>query len=230
MRRFPAVPPPPLRLRCGRDKMQPKLCDKCVMYMSDSKQLLSLVERLERLDEENRDLNEGRKEILVEAKSNGWDPKMVKAVVAYRRDPEASEARSARLDEYLTLLGSSGSPKNNAPAATVARLRAVPVESSRAGAGATQLAAATSPPPRGDEAAPGTSGAASPISEAAPALGVVGGDRTDAASSHSAAVRSAGGGNLAGTEMSGHSLSDDTDPSLDIRNQPFNRGGETWPR
>ena len=69
-----------------------------------------------------------------------------------------------------------------------------------------------------------------PISEAAPALGVVGGDRTDAASSHSAAVRSAGGGNLAGTETSGHSLSDDTNPSLDIRNQPFYRGGETWPR
>jgi hypothetical protein len=94
-----------------------------------------------------------------------------------------------------------------------------------------QLAASTSSPPtRGDEAAPGTSGAASPISEAAPALGVVGGDRTDAASSHSAAFRSAGGGNLAGTEMSGHSLSDDTDPSLDIRNQPFYRGGEVWPR
>jgi uncharacterized protein (UPF0335 family) len=187
-----------------------------------------------------------------------------------------------------------------------------------------------------------------PISEAAPALGVVGGDRTDAASSHSAvstqpgSSQADGGGNLAGeprassggvpghllftsdaisptaphpmlkptTKTSGHSLSEtdavvlpgsivepavvevsipsdeiepvsdpglpagspisdleprggvesrhtgnragaascanakvcpsagvatgprvlDTDPSLDIRNQPFYRGGETWPR
>jgi hypothetical protein len=216
-------------------------------------------------------------------------------------------------------------------------------------------ASTSSPPTRGDEAVPRVpsgaaspisedrffksrmkavrtpTAAASPISEAAPALGVVGGDRTDTASSHSAADRKQatslanGGGNLAGTETSGHSLSEtdavgtpasgivepavtpvsipsdeiepareaglptgspvpksrggvesrhaavhgesrrtlesaregsaaiapsvtrgphredaagvapgpreaDTDPSLDIRNQPFYRGGETWPR
>jgi uncharacterized protein (UPF0335 family) len=109
--------------------------------MSDHKQLLSLVERLENLDQQNSDLNEERREILIEAKSNGWDPKMVKAVVAYRRDPVAAESRSALLDEYLDLLGSSGSPKNNAPAATVTRLRGASGAVSRAGARATQLAA-----------------------------------------------------------------------------------------
>jgi hypothetical protein len=141
------------------------------------------------------------------------------------------------------------------------------------------LAASTSSPPtRGDEAVPDvtSSGTASPISEAAPALGVVGGKGTDAASSHSAVSTQQvtslpDGGNLAGTETSGHSLSEtdvvgapvssiaepavlevstlrgeiepvreaglpagspipDIDPSLDIMNQPFYRGGETWPR
>ena len=113
-------------------------------------------------------------------------------------------------------------------------------------------ASTSSPPTRGDEAVKRVpSGAASPISEAAPALGVVGGKGTDAASSHSAVSTQQvtslpDGGNLAGSNA-GHLLfasdaisptaphpmlkpTSDTDPSLDIMTQPFYRGGETWPR
>lgn len=196
--------------------------------MSDPKQLLSLVERLENLDQQNRDLNEERKELLLEAKSNDWDPKIVKGVVAYRRDPEAAEARSAELDKYLALLGSDGSPKKNAPAATVARLRAVPGESSRAGARATQLAASTnspSPRQRGDEAVPrvaSPSGTASPI-PVSETDAVVGPASSIAEPAPTMKSRDRETGSRAGSPML------DADP-FDISNQPFYRGGSTWPR
>ena len=48
-------------------------------------QLKSIIERIERLDEEARSLNDDRKDVLGEAKANGFDVKVIKRIVADRR-------------------------------------------------------------------------------------------------------------------------------------------------
>jgi len=48
-------------------------------------QLRSIVERIERLEEEIKALNEGKSEIYTEAKGNGYDVKVLKRIVADRR-------------------------------------------------------------------------------------------------------------------------------------------------
>lgn len=47
--------------------------------------LKAFVERLERLDEEARALNDDRKDVLAEAKANGFDTKAIKRILADRR-------------------------------------------------------------------------------------------------------------------------------------------------
>ena len=247
----------------------------------------TLYDEIDQLDAEIAEFNERKSDIFdayrQQLKNGGRTKQYVvdeiaackkafRRVRALTRDAGAVLEADALVDEIVSELRTpwrDGTPRaTRAPASRTSK---------------PQLAASTSsPPPRGDEAVPRVpSGAASPISEAAPALGDMG-DRTDAASSHSAVSTQQvtslpDGGNLAGEPRAssggvpGHSLSEtdaavgpsgsivepavprvsipsdeiepvsdpglpagspipDTDPSLDIRNQPFNRGGETWPR
>lgn len=48
-------------------------------------QLKAFVERLERLDEEAKALNDDRKDVLAEAKANGFGTKVIKRILADRR-------------------------------------------------------------------------------------------------------------------------------------------------
>jgi uncharacterized protein (UPF0335 family) len=69
-------------------------------------QLLSFVERVERLEEEKRALGDDVKEVLGEAKGVGFDPKMIRKVVKIRsmdRDKRREEEEILRM--YLTALG-----------------------------------------------------------------------------------------------------------------------------
>lgn len=69
-------------------------------------QLRALVERIEHVDLEIRDLNEGKKEIYAEARGNGFDAKIVKKVVALRRmDRDKRREESEILELYLHALG-----------------------------------------------------------------------------------------------------------------------------
>jgi uncharacterized protein (UPF0335 family) len=69
-------------------------------------QLKALVERIERVEAEIKDLAEGRKEIYLEAKSNGYDVKALKAIVARRRqDQERLAAHEMLVDTYEAALG-----------------------------------------------------------------------------------------------------------------------------
>lgn len=72
----------------------------------DAGKLLSYVERIERLGEEVKALQTDVKEIYDEAKSNGFDVKALKAIVALRKldDAEREEAESI-LDVYKSALG-----------------------------------------------------------------------------------------------------------------------------
>ena len=69
-------------------------------------QLQSIVERIENLDGEIKELREGQKEIFSEAKSNGYDVKVLRKVIAYRKqDPAARAEQSAIMETYLLALG-----------------------------------------------------------------------------------------------------------------------------
>lgn len=69
-------------------------------------QLRSIVERIENLDEEIKERRDGQKEIFSEASSNGYDVKVLRKVLALRRqDPAARAEQEAILETYLHALG-----------------------------------------------------------------------------------------------------------------------------
>jgi uncharacterized protein (UPF0335 family) len=68
--------------------------------------LMSIVERVERLNEEKRALAEDIKDIFTEAKSAGFDPKVVREIIRIRQqDPVEREAREQLRDVYLRAIG-----------------------------------------------------------------------------------------------------------------------------
>lgn len=68
--------------------------------------LRSLVERIERMEEEKRNIAEDIKEIYTEAKSNGFDTKAIRKIVALRRkDRHEVEEEEAILEIYKAALG-----------------------------------------------------------------------------------------------------------------------------
>ena len=69
-------------------------------------QLKSVVERIERLEEEKKEVAEQIKEVYAEAKAKGYDPKIMRKVVALRKQDPADRAETeALLDTYLAALG-----------------------------------------------------------------------------------------------------------------------------
>jgi uncharacterized protein (UPF0335 family) len=69
-------------------------------------QLKSLIERIERLEEEKGALTEDLREVYAEAKGNGFDTKIMRQVVRMRRlDKADRQEQEAVLDLYLSALG-----------------------------------------------------------------------------------------------------------------------------
>jgi uncharacterized protein (UPF0335 family) len=65
-------------------------------------QLKSLIERIERLEEEKKALAEDIREVYAEAKGNGFDPKIMRQVVRLRKKEKAErQEEEALLDLYL---------------------------------------------------------------------------------------------------------------------------------
>lgn len=70
--------------------------------------LKSLVQRIERIEEEESGLKDDKKEIYAEAKGNGYDPKIIRKVVQLRkRDLNERQEEEALLDLYLQAVGES---------------------------------------------------------------------------------------------------------------------------
>ena len=69
-------------------------------------QLRSLVERIERLEEEKKTIAADIKEVYAEAKGNGFDTKVLRKVISLRKK-EASEREEEQsmLDLYMQALG-----------------------------------------------------------------------------------------------------------------------------
>jgi uncharacterized protein (UPF0335 family) len=71
-------------------------------------QLRAIVERIEHVDEEIRELNEAKKEIFLEAKSNGFDVKVIREVVRLRKqDQKEREEHESLLEVYLRAIKGS---------------------------------------------------------------------------------------------------------------------------
>lgn len=73
-------------------------------------QLKSIVERIERLEEEKQALADDIKEVYAEAKANGFDTKTLRTVIRLRKQDKAErQEQEALLDLYLHALGMAGS-------------------------------------------------------------------------------------------------------------------------
>lgn len=69
-------------------------------------QLRSLVERIERLEEEKKSLASDIKEVYAEAKANGFDTKILRKIIAERKkDANEREEEQSMLDLYMAALG-----------------------------------------------------------------------------------------------------------------------------
>ncbi|HZU65449.1 MAG TPA: DUF2312 domain-containing protein [Novosphingobium sp.] len=65
-----------------------------------------LIERIERLEEEKKGIGDDIKDVYLEAKSAGYDPKAMRAVIRIRKmKPDDRRDLEAMLDVYKTALG-----------------------------------------------------------------------------------------------------------------------------
>ena len=69
-------------------------------------QLKSIIERVERLEQEKAEIAEQVKEVFAEAKGNGFDVKIIRKVVRIRKQDRAKrQEEEAILDLYLSAIG-----------------------------------------------------------------------------------------------------------------------------
>jgi uncharacterized protein (UPF0335 family) len=69
-------------------------------------QLRSIIERIERLEEEKQALADDIKEVYAEAKANGFDTKTLRTIIRLRKQDSAErQEQEALLDLYLHALG-----------------------------------------------------------------------------------------------------------------------------
>src|SRR6202020_1750001 len=77
--------------------------------------ICSFIERVERIDEEIRALNEGKKEVFAEAKGEGFDVKVLREILRLRKqDKEDRDEQDSLLDLYLRAMESAGSSQAEA--------------------------------------------------------------------------------------------------------------------
>lgn len=69
-------------------------------------QLRTVVERIERLEEEKKAIADDIRDVYAEAKGNGFDVKTIRTVVRLRKlEPSERQEQEAMLDLYLSALG-----------------------------------------------------------------------------------------------------------------------------
>ncbi len=76
------------------------------MQTADGGKLASYIERIERLEEERKELGADVREVFAEAKGNGFDTKVMRQILRLRKMTPADRAEAEFLrDEYKKLLG-----------------------------------------------------------------------------------------------------------------------------
>jgi uncharacterized protein (UPF0335 family) len=69
-------------------------------------QLKSVVERIERLEEDKKSVMEDLKNVYAEAKGNGFDTKVIRKIIRLRKQDTAQrQEEEALLDLYLSAIG-----------------------------------------------------------------------------------------------------------------------------
>ena len=82
---------------------------------STKDQLLAIVARIERLEEEKAALAADLREVYAEAKGTGFDPKIMRQVIKLRKMEETDrQEQSYLLDTYLHALGMAEAPSEAA--------------------------------------------------------------------------------------------------------------------
>lgn len=77
-----------------------------ILNQNAQNQLKSIVERIERLAQEKAEITEQISEVFSEAKGNGFDVKIVRKIVAIRKQDRAKRLEEeAILDLYLSAMG-----------------------------------------------------------------------------------------------------------------------------
>lgn len=80
-----------------------------VSTKSAKDQLKSIVERVERLEEEKKTISDDIRDVYAEAKGNGYDVKALRAIVRIRKQDANERAEfEAILDTYMHALGIFG--------------------------------------------------------------------------------------------------------------------------
>ena len=75
-------------------------------YRVTAGELRSFVERYERLEVEKKDIADHQKEVMAEAKSRGYDTKILRAIIALRKkDPQEISEEEAVLEMYKEAMG-----------------------------------------------------------------------------------------------------------------------------
>ncbi|NGP18388.1 DUF2312 domain-containing protein [Devosia chinhatensis] len=68
----------------------------------------SFVERIEHIEAEIADLNEGKKEVFAEAKGEGFDVKVIKEIIKLRKqDQDERDEQETLLDLYMKAMDSA---------------------------------------------------------------------------------------------------------------------------
>lgn len=76
------------------------------MTQIDNAQLLSIVQRIERLNEDAAQIAADIKEVMAEAKSAGYDPKYIKKMIDLRKlDPDELDEQDELTKMYRDALG-----------------------------------------------------------------------------------------------------------------------------
>lgn len=69
-------------------------------------QLRSIIERIERLEEEKQSIADDVKDVYGEAKANGYDVKVLRKIIALRKmDPAERSELESIMDVYMHALG-----------------------------------------------------------------------------------------------------------------------------
>jgi uncharacterized protein (UPF0335 family) len=77
-----------------------------VLNSTAQQQIKSIIDRVERLATEEAEIREQKKEVYAEAKGNGFNVQVLKAVVRLRKlDPAKRQEADAILDLYLSAIG-----------------------------------------------------------------------------------------------------------------------------
>lgn len=77
-----------------------------VLNQNSQQQLVTIIQRLEQLEQEKSEIAEQIKEVYAEAAGNGFDKRVIRKVVALRKIDRAKRAElDSILDLYLSAIG-----------------------------------------------------------------------------------------------------------------------------